>query len=286
MTNRFSVEQKVRLAQSILQTPLAAVAARLEWAQAATCRAVAAAMALREPHSSAGWHESSAGMAIFAGVGSPLTQGMAMGLRGPVSTNELDAIEAHLCPFGGGPRQVEACAFADPSLFALLAERGYRVSEWQLVWTRPVPDEPLAPPPPELSIRRVQAGEEELYCRVTLAGALETEDVPDSAIGLILPWAFAEGYEPYLAWLGDEPIGGGTLCLGGGVAFVGGSSVRPQFRRRGAQGALIRARLDRARALGFTLACSNTQPASASRRNMDRHGFAIAYPKVVMVAGD
>ncbi|HEY3254411.1 MAG TPA: hypothetical protein VGJ91_10695, partial [Polyangiaceae bacterium] len=84
-----SLEQQLHLAQAIVSTPAAAEAARLEWALAATCGAVAAAMALCEPASFAGVHESSAGMAIFAGAGSPLTQGMAMGLRGPVSAEAL-----------------------------------------------------------------------------------------------------------------------------------------------------------------------------------------------------
>jgi GNAT superfamily N-acetyltransferase len=275
--------QQVNVAQAILSTPAAAEAVRLEWAQAATCRAVATAMARREATSGAGAHESPAGMAIFAGAGSPLTQGMAMGLRGPVTAAELDAIEAHLRPSRSGPRQLEVCAFADPSLLALLAERGYRVNEWQLVWTRPVPAQPLAPPPPELTVRRVQTGEEERFCRVVLAGFLETEDVPDSAIALILPTTFTPGYELYLAWLGDEPIGGATLSHADGVAFVNGSGVRPAFRRRGAQGALIRARLDRARALGCAVACSSTLPGTASRRNMERNGFSVAYPKLVML---
>ena len=178
------------------------------------------------------------------------------------------------------------CAFADPTLYALLAERGYRVNEWQLVWTRNVPAESLGPPAPDLTVRRVRAGEEELYCRVVMAGALETEDVPAAAIELILPMAFADGYELYLAWLGDEAIGAATLCFAEGVAFVNGSAVRPAFRRRGAQGSLIRVRLDRARELGFSLACSSTMPGTASPRNMERHGFAVAYPKVVMRADD
>jgi hypothetical protein len=73
----------------------------------------------------------------------------------------------------------------------------------------------------------VQSGEEELYCRVTLAGALETEDVPAAAIDLILPMLFASGEEMYLAWLGDEPIGGGTLGQQGGIC--------PAPARRGAR---------------------------------------------------
>ena len=283
-----SLEQQVNVAQSIRATAAAVEASRLEWALASTCRAVAEAMSTRDVTSGAGARSSSAGMAIFAGAGSPLTQGMAMGLRGAVSATDLDALEARLRPSGTGPRQLETCAFADPSLFDLLAERGYRIKEWQLVWTRSVPEEPLAPPsaapPGELTIRHVRPGEEELFCRVDLAGALETEHVPNSAIELILPMMFAHGFEHYLAWLGDEPIGAATLCLADGVAFVNGSAVRPAFRGRGAQGALIRARLDRARTLGFTLACSSTQPGTASRRNMERHGFSVAYPKVVMVA--
>jgi GNAT superfamily N-acetyltransferase len=281
---RVDLAQQVHSAQSILATTAAAEAERIEWAQAATSRAIAEAMAVRDPASGAGWHESSAGMAVFAGAGSPLTQGLAMGLHGPVTAAELDVLEAHLCPTGTGPRQFEVCAFAHPTLLALFAQRGYRVNEWQLVWERPVPDEPLAPPPAGLAIRRVQPGEEELHCRVTLAGFLETDEVPDSAIALLLPMAFAEGHETYLAWLGDEPIGGATLSVAHGIAFVNGSGVRPAFRRRGAQGALIRARLERARVLGCSLAVSNTQPGTASRRNMERHGFSVAYPKLVMLA--
>src|SRR4051812_45856073 len=105
-----------------------------------------------------------------------------MGLAGPVSAAELDAVEAHLCPEGAGPRQLELCPFVDPSLPGLLAERGYRVHEWQLVWTRPVPRDPLAPPPPGITVSRVRPGEEERYFRAVLAGFLETEQVPEEAL--------------------------------------------------------------------------------------------------------
>jgi len=60
MTDRpLDLAQQVNAAQSILSTPAAGEAVRLEWAQAATCRAVAAAMARREPSSGAGVYESS-----------------------------------------------------------------------------------------------------------------------------------------------------------------------------------------------------------------------------------
>jgi hypothetical protein len=166
--------RQVDAAQSILSTPAARVARRLERALAACNRAVAAAMARTDPASGAGAIDmGGGGVAIFAGKGSPLTQGLAMGTDGPVTAADLDAMEAHVCPDGEGSKQLELCPYADPSLAALLALRGYRVHEWQLVWEREVPVEPMAPPPPELTIRRVRPGEEELFFRVVMAGKLD-----------------------------------------------------------------------------------------------------------------
>jgi GNAT superfamily N-acetyltransferase len=116
-----------------------------------------------------------------------------------------------------------------------------------------------------------------------MAGFLETEDVPEAALALIRPITAAARHELYIAWLGDEPIGSATLSWSDGVGFIGGSGVRPGFRRHGAQGALIRARIDRARELGCDVMCSNTLPGTASARNMLRHGLSAAYPKLVML---
>lgn len=121
--------------------------------------------------------------------------------------------------------------------------------------------------------------------RVILGGFLESDDVPDDAIAMMRPFAYAEGYEMFVALLGDELVGGATLSRQGSVAFVAGSGVRPAFRRRGAQGALLRARLARARSLGCEIACSVTLPGTSSRRNMERHGFSVAYPKIAMLKG-
>jgi GNAT superfamily N-acetyltransferase len=275
--------RQVDQAQSILHTPAAAQAARLERALAATCRGLAEAMARLEPASGATSLTTPAGTAIFAGAGSPLTQVLALGMDGPVAAADLDRLEAFITPGGKGTPQVELCPFADPSAAALLAGRGYRIQEWQLTWTRPLPNGPMAPAPRGVEIRRVCLGEEDLFSRAVLAGFLETDEVPDEAVALLRPGAFADGHEPYLALVDGEPAGGGSLSFADGIAFVNGSGVRPALRRRGAQGALIRARLDRARQLGCVLACSTTLPGTASRRNMERHGFQVAYPKVVML---
>lgn len=288
MSQRPSVARLVDEAQSILRTPAAAEAARIEQAQARTCQAFAAAMARLWPGSGAGALALDAGVGIFAGLGSPVTQGLAMGLRGPVSAADLDAVEAFLRRGGQGPAQLELCPFADPSLPALLSTRGYRVNEWHLVWSQPVPARPPAPPqrPAEgLAVRRAGPGDVDTYLRAVMAGFLESEPeaVAMDALDMMRPMASAAGTELYVACLGGAVIGGAALSWADGVAFLCGSGVLPRFRQRGAQGALIRARVERARELGCQLLCTSTQPGTASRRNMERHGFSVAYPKVVML---
>ncbi|HEX8792289.1 MAG TPA: GNAT family N-acetyltransferase [Polyangiaceae bacterium] len=286
MSEQRNLARQVDAAQSILATAAAEQARVLERALAECSAGTARAMAKLDPASGASVLEVAGGLAIFAGPGSPVTQGLGMGLRGPVSEAELDAMERHLRPDGSGPVQLEVCPFVDPSLSALLAQRGYRVNEWQLVWACPIPDVPAAPaaPPDErLVVRRTRPGEEDLFFRCVLSGFLESDEVPEAALALMRPAGHAEGVELYLALLGDEPIGGASLARAGTVAFVNGCGVRPAYRRRGAQGALLRTRLARARELGCTVGYSATLPGTSSRRNMERYGFRVAYPKIVML---
>jgi GNAT superfamily N-acetyltransferase len=273
------LQRAVEEAQSILTTPAAAEARRCELALARASRHAAEAMARLDPSLGAGVLEVGGGLAIYAGLGNPLTQCLGLGLDGPVTASDLLVMEAQL---GAGDKRLEVCPYVDPSLPVLLAERGYRVHEWQLVWTRAVPDEPLPPPPPGIELERAHPGQEDLFSRTLLAGFMETEDVPAQAIAQVRPLTFAAQHELWIAWMGGEAIGAATFAWADGVIF-GGSGVRPAFRRRGTQGALIRKRLDRARELGCDLACSNTLPGTASRRNMERNGYHVAYPKLGML---
>jgi GNAT superfamily N-acetyltransferase len=278
--------RQVEEAQSLLDTPAAAQARRLERAFATTCRSIAAAMARLDPTCGAGSLDLPAGVAVFAGSGSPLTQALALGTGGPVTAADLDRIEAFLVPGGSGAPQVELGPFAHPTAAALLAARGYRIVEWQLAWTRVAPVGTAGrpdPAPPGLEVRRVRRGEEDTCLRATLSGFLEADEVPDDALALMRPGAYAGGHELWMALVDGEPAGGGTLSWADGIAFVNGCGVRPRLRRRGAQGALIRARLDRARELGCDVIASTTLPGTPSRRNMERHGFQVAYPKLVLV---
>ena len=72
----------------------------------------------------------------------------------------------------------------------------------------------------------------------------------------------------------------GVLAIHEGVAVLAGASTRPIARKRGAQLALLGARLDDARRRGCDLAMMSARPGSASQRNAERHGFRIAYTRI------
>jgi GNAT superfamily N-acetyltransferase len=88
-----------------------------------------------------------------------------------------------------------------------------------------------------------------------------------------------QGWHCYLAEAGNgEAIGVGAMFVDGDTAWLGLGATVPAARRMGAQGALIRARVEAAQALGCTLIVTETgervpDRPSASYRNLLRAGF-------------
>ena len=75
-------------------------------------------------------------------------------------------------------------------------------------------------------------------------------------------------------------VAAGAIAIHDGVALLAGASTRPAWRGRGAQGALLRARLDYARAAGCDLAMMGAAPGSTSQCNAERQGFRVAYTRI------
>jgi GNAT superfamily N-acetyltransferase len=216
------------------------------------------------------------GYAHFRGQGHPLNQ--ALGLVDPMSAEELAAAEAFL----GAPAVLELSPGADPSLWPLLAERGYRLQQFQQLWTHSLADAAAAST--SAQVRLAVPSEADLYNRIVCAGFLERDDwrdlEPPFRLSLEVPEAWG-----FLAFLDGEPVGGGMLGIVDGVALLSGDGVLPCHRGRGLQKALIQARLARARARGCDVACASTAPGTASQRSYEACGFRAAYPKVEMARG-
>lgn len=213
------------------------------------------------------------GFAHFRGEAHPLNQ--ALGLFEPITEPELAAVEVFL----GSPTILELSPGADPSLWALLARRGYRLHQFQQLWLRPLAESVV--PPPSSAVRIARAGEALLHNRVVCAGFLARDAWRDLEPPFEVPLGVPDVWG-FLAFVEDEPAGGGMLGIVDGVALLSGDAVLPRFRGRGLQKALIHARLAHARERGCDLACASTAPGTASQRSYEACGFHVAYPKVEM----
>jgi GNAT superfamily N-acetyltransferase len=249
----------------------AQLARRVELAQAAQNRV------MTPP---AGVLEVAGGLALFNGPGSPLTQAIGLGLDGPVSEEQLDRVEAHLGR-EGGPIQLELLPFAHPSFAEALGRRGYRVAEFQQVLVRPITGGWPRTLPAE--VRPIRPDEAQAWALTVARAFMGREEVTEAEASLLLPSPAMTGTTFFLALVDGEPAGGGTVAVHEDVATFSGTGVRERFRGRGLQAALVAARLEWALQHGCTLAATSTLPGTASQRNMERMGFRVAYPKVVMV---
>lgn len=97
------------------------------------------------------------------------------------------------------------------------------------------------------------------------------------------PWSRAGLEDPeveqYIGWVGATPVAVGALRIEGGLAWLGGGATLTPWRRHGAHGAVIAARLRRAARRGCRRVWVETViPApgrpEGSRRNLVRAGFA------------
>ncbi len=254
---------------------------RLEGAEARSNVEFVEARAEVEPESGACWIGAAGAFAMYDGAASPLTQTFGLGLFDPVSADDMQRVEDFFRG-RGAPVFHEVSPLADASLLALLNERGYRPVEFTSVMFRPLRTglRVTAPRDERISVRAVGEDEHELWARTAARGWSEFPEVAGQMYGLGLISAKRPGALSFLAELGGEPIATGALALCEGVALLAGASTVPEGRRRGAQTALLDARLRHAAGRGCDLAMMCALPGSASQRNAERQGFRIAYTRV------
>lgn len=83
----------------------------------------------------------------------------------------------------------------------------------------------------------------------------------------------AQNTRGFLAMVDGQPAGTGLLTIVDGIGYLGHASTKPEHRGRGAQTALIRARVNRATQMGCDHLVTFTVPGSSSERNTSRCGF-------------
>ena len=253
---------------------------RLEGAEARGCLEFVEARARVSPEVGACWTEAAGAYAMFDGVESPITQTFGLGMFAPPSEEDLARFEGFFRE-RGAPVFHEVSPLADASTLELLNARGYQPVEFTSVMFRPlVPSSGAAPERgKDIRVRVVGVGEHELWAETSARGWSES-GYGDFMLAMARVGAKRADALSFLAELDGRPVATGAMSVHEGVALMAGASTVPEARGRGAQLALLDARLRRAAGLGCDLAMMCALPGSASQRNAERQGFRIAYTRV------
>jgi hypothetical protein len=258
------------------------LARRLERAEGRANADFVEARAKAFPNSGACWIEVAGALAMFDGVGSPCTQTFGLGLFDPVGAAEMETIERFFRVRGAEVHH-EVCPLAETSLIALLNERGYQPFELSTVLYRPIQPLHHKPPDPDgsITVRLIKRGEADKWADTVGRGWQDVSPELVDYLRDLAPVTSVRANEySFLAERAGEPIAAAALCLFEGVALLAGACTIPQFRKQGAQRALLVGRLGFAADRGCDLAMMAAGPGSASQRNSERQGFRIAYTRI------
>jgi len=198
-----------------------------------------------------------------------------LGLWEAPTDAELDEIDAFFrdagtrCAIGLSP-------FAAPNLVARLEARGFEPGYAWMKFRRGV--EP--PPPVETALRVEEIGAEHGAAFGSVVA--RAYGLPDAAAEWLGSVAGTPGFRAFLAWADGEPAGTGALFVGERIGWLGLAATVPEHRRKGAQGALLAARLRAAAAAGIGELTTETGERLAYRpsnsyRNLLRFGFEEQY---------
>ncbi len=251
------------------------LAQRLERAEGTANAAFVEARAELDPTVGACWIEVAGAYAMFDGVGSPLTQVFGAGLFDPFGAAELDAVEAFF-DARGAATALEVSSEAPAALTALLESRGYVLTERSTVLVRAT--DVTEGSSSAIAVRQIEPHETEHWARISAAGwSSEGPEIGAFVEALGRIQARVRGAACFLAESDGVPIAAGAINMATPVALLAGASTIPSARGRGAQRALLSARLAHAASHGIDLAMIVTQPESGSQRNAERAGFRPVY---------
>jgi hypothetical protein len=204
--------------------------------------------------------------ALGVGVGAPATE---------AGLDEIDAFFAERgCAYG-----IPVPPDSGPSeLPAWLEQRGFHRGYAWTKFARKTGAASDLDHKPDLRVERLGADRAGVFADV-FSRAYGT---PDVARGLLERLPGADGWHCFVAFADGSPAATGALFVTGPVGWLGAAGTLPEFRRRGAQNALLTARIQAGIAAGCeTLVTETGVPvegqAGGSYRNIVRAGFEPVY---------
>ncbi len=255
-----------------------ALARRLESNEALNMADYAYTMARLYPDSRAHAEPVGGGYAVYTGPRFPINRVVGLGLHGPVSAADLDAIEDFYAR-RDMPPEIELCPLADRSWVDALGQRRYHVARFYHLCVRLLPCAAAPPRDPDIAVTPVDPTNIDAWALDRDVVGVAPPDDPWVALNVV---AFNRpDVTCFLATVAGEIAGKGTLAVRGTLATLFSASTRPAYRGRGVQSALIEHRLALASVMGCDLAVVTVVPGADSQRNLERAGFRITYTKPV-----
>ncbi|WP_274436648.1 GNAT family N-acetyltransferase [Alicyclobacillus sp. ALC3] len=222
-------------------------------------------------------------VAVYGGPDCPINEAVGLGMYGPVQEEFIEAIE-EFYGSNNDDTEIRVCPLAHKSLVEFTQKRGYVLSgfsyRWVLnleSWTSPVmvPDSRVRPAMPQ---------DEDHWSKAVASGFADQDNISQTA-DLTLEHAFfrMKSSIPFIAEEKGKVVAGGVLALSDDVASLFATSTLPSYRGRGIQTGLLDSRLQYAKDHGARIATIETDPGSASQRNVERVGFRLAYVTAELV---
>ena len=205
--------------------------------------------------------------AMFAGPELPVNVACGFGSSLDGLDSLLDSVEAFYTSHGLPSRLVLYSHFGD---WETLAARGYGLLRLLHVYARPLDTLPDAP---ELTVRPSPPAE---FAR------LSAEAFGAGSEAIMQRTAQRPQTQFFAAELDGQPVAAGAMSVFGNLALLFSTATLPAFRGRGAQTALLAARLHAAQGAGASCAAVMTTPGSASELNVVRAGFVLAGARLSM----
>ena len=236
------------------------------------------------------------GLAVFAGVHSPLTKVAGLGFAEGPSEAELAELERDFAARGAAA-QIELANLARAGLAECLTQRGYLLSGFENVLARRLDPHERFSARAGIEVERATAPEFDAWLDVVVdgfaapdeQGVASHEEFPREELRRTMAeLANARGFELYLARREGVLAGGASMHVGtqvasaGGIVHLCGAATTPAHRRRGVQTALLERRLADAARRGFELAVVITLPGSKSQENVQRRGFELVYTRAIL----
>ena len=240
------------------------------------------------PEIGAAEEEICGGHMIFAGLGSPIGRVAGVGLDRPFTAEDLDRVEAFYRAHHA-PAQVDLCSLHEPAVFEMFKERGYAIAELNNVLYRKLDAEEKLPPPPAGCEIRRSLLEEADAAGAIVESAFFPDGAPEAFRGLIAPFYQMERALAFVASV-ESKLEGKLVACGTGLVIpehrvfaLCGAGTLTEFRGRGLQTALLRARIAAAAEAGCEYAVVVTNGGTTSQRNAERLGFRVAYSKATVI---